>query len=144
MANYNSNKAGAGIIPKWLPDSSGVNVVATYTWTTSVTLNTGDTVTLMTVPPGVAVVDMALDVDPLDQGGAIVISIGDATVPTRYLNNSTIARTGGYVNSNTRGWLGTFTYSVNTPLILTVNTGGSGAVTAGNGLRVYIVYSTDV
>ena len=143
MANYNSNKAGAGIVPKWLPDSSGVNLVATYTFTTSVVLNAGDTITLMTIPPGVAVVDIAVDSDPLDTGGAITLSLGDAAVPNRYLNVSTVARAGGYVNSNTRGWLGTFTYSVNTPLLLTVGTGGSGSMTAGNGIRVYVVYTTD-
>lgn len=141
MAIYNTNRAG---IAKWLPDSSGVNVVGIYTFPASgaAVLNAGDTFVGPSVAANTWLVDFALDVDQLDTGGAITLNVGWAASPAAIVSATTLARTGGYLNSNTHGWLGTF-FTVNTPIIATVANGGSGAPLANAGVRMYVVYSAD-
>ena len=144
MTVYNSNKVGA--TPKYLDDASGVNTIATYTFPTTgtlPTLQTGDTFVMMPVPAGMSMMDCELDIDKLDGlGTSLIVSVGDALVPARFITGATTGRTGGYVGPNVNGWTG-FQYSATTPLIVTVTAGAGGAVPAGAGLRLFVSYTAD-
>lgn len=145
MTVYNTTKAG--VTPKWLPDSGGCTVFATYTFGTSSlpTLTSGDTFVGPTIPAGVTVTEVLLDVDKLDGGGspAIVLKVGDATTANRYINASTVGQAGGYQVPNINGATG-YVPAANAPVIITVSTTANGAVPASANVRLLVSYSADV
>lgn len=144
MANYNSAKAAA--TPKWLEDSGGCNVFSTYTFAASgtPTLHTNDTITMATIPAGVTVLQVLLDCDSLDSNGSptIKLNVGDAGNTSRYISQTTIAQAGGYQVPNVNGGTG-YSPTVNTPLLVTVQTGATGTVPASATCRVSISYTAD-
>lgn len=145
MTNYNSNKAQAGVQPKVLPTGDlAVYGVYTFPSTSSPTLNTGDTITMMTIPTGAIITGVTLDVDKLDTGAtpAIKLNVGDAAVNNRFINQSTAGQAGGYQVPNINGAIGN-QYQANTPVLITVQTGAAGAVQAGAAVRLVINYSMD-
>ena len=145
MTNYNSNKAQPGVQPKQLP-TGDMAVYATYAFpsVSPPTLNTGDTITMMTVPTGAVITGVTLDVDKLDTGGtpAIKLNVGDATVANRFINQSTAGQAGGYQVPNINGAVGN-QYQANAPILVTVQTGAAGAVQAGAVIRLVLNYSMD-
>ena len=145
MTVYNTTKAG--VTPKWLPDSGGCEVLATYTFpaTGSPTLANGDTIVGPTVPAGTTVTSVLVDTDKLDGGGspAIVFKVGDATTANRYINASTVGQAGGYQVPNINGGTG-YVPATDTPVILTVSTTANGAVPANAKFRILVSYSADV
>jgi hypothetical protein len=145
MTVYNTNKAGA--TPKWLPDSGGCSVFSIYTFGTSglPTLTAGDTIVGPTVPAGVTVTEVLLDVDKLDGGGspALVLKVGDAGVTNRYISGSTVGQNGGYQVPNIAGATG-YVPAANAPVIITVVTTANGAVPASANVRLLVSYSADV
>ena len=145
MTVYNTTKAG--VTPKWLPDSGGCEVFATYTFPASSgpTLTSGDTIVGPTIPAGSTVTSVLVDTDKLDGGGspAIVIKVGDAGVTNRYISASTVAQAGGYQVPNVNGGTG-YTPTTDTPVILTVSTTANGAVPNSAKFRILVSYSADV
>jgi hypothetical protein len=145
MTNYNSNKAQPGVQPKQLP-TGDMAVYAAYAFpsVSPPTLNTGDTITMMTVPTGATITGVTLDVDKLDTGGspAIKLNVGDATVANRFISQTTAGQAGGYQVPNINGAIGN-QYQANTPILVTVQTGAAGAVQAGAAIRLVVNYSMD-
>lgn len=145
MTNYNSNKAQGGVQPKALPTGDlAVYGVYAFPGASPPTLNTGDTITMMTVPAGATITGVALDVDKLDTGDtpAIKLDVGDGSVANRFVNQSTVGQTGGYQVPNINGAIGN-QYQADTPVLVTVQTGGAGAVQAGAAIRLVVNYSMD-
>lgn len=145
MTNYNSNKAEAGVQPKVLPTGDlAVYAVYTFPSTSPPTLNTGDTISMMTIPMGATITGVTLDVDKLDTGGtpAIKLNVGDGTVPNRFINQTVVGQAGGYQAPNINGAIGN-QYQANAPVLVTVQTGAAGAVQAGAAIRLVVNYSMD-
>ncbi len=145
MTNYNSTKAQAGVQPKALP-TGAIAVYAVYTFPSASppTLAANDTITMMTVPAGATITGVALDVDKLDTGGtpAIKLNVGDGSVPSRFISQTTAGQAGGYQVPNINGAVGN-QYQTNTPILVTVQTGAAGAVQAGAAIRLIVNYSMD-
>jgi hypothetical protein len=145
MTTYTSNKAQAGVQPKVLP-TGDLAVYAIYTFPSASppTLNTGDVITMMTIPTNATITGVTLDVDKLDTGGspAIKLNVGDGTVANRFINQTTVGQAGGYQVPNINGAVGN-QYQANTPILVTVQTGSAGAVQAGAAVRLVVNYSMD-
>ena len=145
MTTYTSNKAQAGVQPKMLP-TGDLAVYAVYTFpnTSPPTLNTGDVVTMMTIPANATITGVTFDVDKLDTGGtpAIKLNVGDGTVGNRFINQTAAGQAGGYQVPNINGAIGN-QYQANTPILVTVQTGAAGAVQAGAAIRLVVNYSMD-
>jgi protein involved in polysaccharide export with SLBB domain len=143
--NYNSNKAQAGVQPKFLPAGDlAVYGVYTFPAASPPTLGAGDTITMMSVPAGATVTGVTLDVDKLDTGGspAIKLNVGDAVTANRFVNQSTAGQAGGYQVPNINGGIG-FQYAATTPILVTVQTAAAGAVQAGAAVRLVLNYTMD-
>lgn len=144
MTQYFTNKASA--TPKYLDTAAGVNSIAVYTFGTTglPTLQIGDTFVCEPIPAGVAMFDVELDTDRLDGGGtpSLVLSVGDALVPGRYMTGITAGRAGGLASPNVFGWTG-FAYSATTSILVTVTATANGPVPANAGIRVTVSYTAD-
>ncbi len=145
MTTYASNKAQAGVQPKSLPTGDlAVYAVYTFPSTSPPTLNAGDVITMMTVPSGATITGVTFDVDKLDTGGTptIKLNVGDGSLVNRFINQTTVGQAGGYQVPNINGAIGNL-YQANTPILVTVQTGAAGAVSAGASIRLVLNYSMD-
>jgi hypothetical protein len=117
MTVYLASKALTGVQPKVLPSAAGVNNISVASLTTALALN--DTVNFMYLAAdasdpdgqGPSIVEVTLDAGQLDTGGGITLSLGDqvagaAATPTRFLNASTVAQTGGLATPTVAGTIG--------------------------------------
>ena len=123
MTVWTASAMVAGVQPRYLPSSGGVNVLSTVALTVALALN--DTINLVQLiadasdPNGVGptIIGMELDIDQLDSNGSptIKFNVGDVTatnppnlvgVAARYYSQTTIAQAGGYAVPNVNGVLG--------------------------------------
>ncbi len=114
MTTYNSNKCLAGVQPRLLPSAGGVNALSLYTQNPA--LATNDLVNMLNLVSdssnpngqGPTMQGITLDTDQLDSGGsaAIVLSLGDTALSTRYFSSISLGKTGGYAIPTTPAVLG--------------------------------------
>jgi hypothetical protein len=145
MTAYLTNKAQPGVQPKFIHDGDvAVGCVYTFGASGNPTLAVGDTFQLCTIPAGCTITGMTFDIDKIDSSGSptIKLNIGDGGNASRFLSQSTIGQVGGYSPPNINGGM-LFTYVVNTPLFITVQTAAAGAVPANANIRVIVNYSAD-
>lgn len=84
---------------------------ATYTTTAAIVIN--DVIQMVKVPKGATVLDLYLDTTDLDSNGApaITMSVGDGNSTARYINATTIGRTGGFIGPNAATQAVPYTYT---------------------------------
>ncbi len=109
---YTSSQVSSGTVPI---NERGASffVYGSISLTTALVAN--DIVQLLNVPNGYKVLNLTLDSDDLDSGGSPTIktSVGDASVATRFISQSTICQTGGVATQAVAGSTG-YVYPVAT------------------------------
>lgn len=146
-AQLDAIKSTALYQPKWL-EKGDVSVIATYAIAkdASVTLGTGDVIKMMTVPAGVKIHGVCLDVTDLDNNGSpsITLSVGDGTTAAKYIDGSTVGQAGGIAYASVAGCIGS-TYTTATQLLVTVKAGATGTVvtTSGASITLRVTYTAD-
>lgn len=75
----------------------------------------GDVFEVVQVPNGYSIESVILDCDQLDSNGAptLVLEVGDATTPNRFISASTVGQAGGVAYPNVAGATG-YSYAVGT------------------------------
>lgn len=114
MTAYTAPTITAGKSPRLL--QFGItSVISIVSQTTALALN--DTIAMVQVPSdpsvdqnggrgGPSVVGIVMDVDSLDSGNTLVVSIGDSANAARYWTVSTMAQGGGYFQPTKSGIVG--------------------------------------
>ena len=105
MATYTSAQVLSGSVPI---NERGASffVYGSISLTTALAAN--DVVQLINVPNGYKILNVTLDSDKLDSGAwpLIKANLGDASVATRYLSQSTLAQAGGVAPNSVAGSTG--------------------------------------
>lgn len=102
------------------------------------TVAANSTFTLFVIPKNSRLVRTSFRADDADSNGTpnIAFSVGDAGNAARYLSASTIARTGGSVQTTLDGALN-FVFTQDTPIILTIT---AAAATQTAGAQIYSLF----
>jgi hypothetical protein len=106
---------------------------------TAADLVTGNTVGAFKVPAGFTVQSGYFVMSDMDSGAALLISVGDATLGTRFLSSDTGGQAGATKTAFTTPAAGTnlfFLYTVDTEILITCTLQGSSSV-AGT-MSVYL------
>lgn len=94
-ATYKSNLIGADSV--YTPPAGGQCFVREVTFEAKTALGLNDVIQMIPVFKGERVVDLEFFSEDLDTGTTIVIDVGDGEDPDRYIDGTTVPRTGGHV-----------------------------------------------
>jgi hypothetical protein len=100
-------------------------------------LVTGNIVGAFMIPAGFTVLSIIANPSDMDSGAALTLSVGDATLPTRFLNASTMGQAATFTTAFTAVTPGTnvlFKYTVDTECIVTCTLQGAASVAGTLGL----------
>ena len=67
------------------------------TWEITNVLETGDVIHMVKIPAGATLLDLLLDVDDLDAGTDLLLSVGYTGALTAFISSSTVGQAGGVV-----------------------------------------------
>lgn len=146
MATFQGSKAvldpikGTPIFqPKYIQNEN-ITVVSVFTPTAA---GLADLWQMLTVPVGATIVDVSLDSTRIDSSTGLTLSVGDVTVPARFILATTIGQTagGGLARMAVRGGLG-FVYAANTLISVTVAAAATTFVAAGT-VTLAVTYTMD-
>lgn len=129
MPTYRTGAAEQGRGFKPFPD--GTVGVRKQSLTFPVAPQTGDILEMVPVYAGETVIGVTLVTEDLDSGSTITLSVGDGDAAGRYINASTVGRTGGFavLGSGVTG-VPTFpyTYAVDDTIDVRVPAGPTGGI----------------
>ena len=121
MSTYTSSQVSSGTIPI---NERGASFLIFGSVALTTALAANDIVQLVTVPNGYKVLNVTLDVDPLDVNATPTLTgtVGDATIPGRYITVAAAQlKTGVVLPNNVTGSTG----FVNPPAVSGGNAGGT-------------------
>jgi len=113
--------------------------VCSYAITAAFVVN--DTVAFLNLPANSRLLDVYLDVDPLDTTTGIVIAAGTSASPSLFISGATIGRssTGGIQRANTSGVVN-YTSTTDQQLVMKVTTAPTSGLTTGT-VRMGVIYT---
>lgn len=157
MATYVAPKAGAGVQPHdFKPGSNWITSTFTLAdaidstdggGTGGAALANADVIQMLKVPKGARVLEVILTTTDLDTNGTPTLSfdVGDGDDVDRYIDGSTIGRTGGTdrlgsgIVTNTQA----FTYTANDTIDVLVAAGPATGATSGT-ISLTVGFTTDI
>lgn len=98
MATYQSSMVAEGVMAR--ANAGETCVSASYTFTATPALN--DVVQMVKIPAGAKILDIVLTSTDIDTNGSptVVLDVGDGSDTDRFIDGSTIGRTGGVERLN--------------------------------------------
>jgi hypothetical protein len=139
MPTYRTGAAAQNRSFKPFPD--GTVGIRKQRFTFPVAPQAGDIVEMIPVYEGETVVSVTLVTEDLDSGSTITLSVGDGDVAGRYINASTVGRTGGFAQLGS-GVTGVptfpYTYPADDTIDVRVPAGPTGGIAAAVTLIVEV------
>lgn len=129
---------GSGIVTR-TQIAGVITELVSYAITAAFVVN--DTVAFLNLPANSRLLDVYLDVDPLDTTTGIVLAAGTSASPSLFISGATIGRssTGGIQRANTSGVVN-YTQTTDQQIVMKCTTAPTSGLTTGT-VRLAVIYT---